>query len=223
MKIIRLGLLLLPFLASGGALHAQLVVYEFGPTATPTAAAASVASNLSASLFTGNLGSPATGSGTPVYSAGSGGGFFTATTWTGVAPGTNYFEFTLTPDSGHGFSLASISFGYRATGMGPSAFAVRSSSDGFSSTLVSGAIVNDTAWHSTGTLSITLSSLMTTATTLRVYGSDASSNAGTLRVDDVTLNGSVTAIPESSTYAAIFGAVVLAAVMNRRRKLQADA
>ncbi len=213
MRITWLGLLFVSLLASGSALHAQIAVYSFESTAAPT----SVASNLSGSVFSGNLGSPAIGSGIPVYSAGSGGGYFTASTWTGLAPGTNYFEFTLTPDSGHDFSLTAISFGYRATSTGPNAFAVRSSADSFGSTLASGTITNDSAWHSTGNLSITLSGL-TTATTLRIYGSGASSNSGTLRVDDVALNGSVTAIPEASTYAAILGLLALTGVLLRRRK-----
>jgi len=215
MRTIRLGLLFLSLLASGGALTAQLVVYSFGSSAAPTA----VASDLSASVFSGSLGAPATGSGSPVYAAGSGGGYFTASAWTGGAPGTNYFEFTLTPDFGYGLSLSSISFGYRATGTGPTAFAVRSSSDVFSSTLASGTITNDSAWHSTGPLSITLSSL-TAATTLRVYASGASSSLGTLRVDDVTLSGSVTAIPESSTYAAIFGLLAFAGGLLHRRRMR---
>lgn len=213
MRTIRLGLLLLSLLASGGALTAQLVVYSFGSSAAPT----SVASNLSADVFSGSLGSPAIGSGIPVYSSGSGGGYFTASAWTGVAPGTNYFEFTLTPGSGYGLSLASISFGYRASGTGPTAFAIRSSSDVFSSTLVSGTITNDSAWHATGPLSITLSS-QAAPTTLRVYASGASSSLGTLRVDDVTLSGSVTAIPEASTYAAMLGLLAFSGVLLHRRR-----
>jgi hypothetical protein len=215
----RLALLIIALPAMGGALRAQIVTYAFGSAAAPTSAATFVAANLSASVFSGNLGSPATNSGTPVYSAGSGGGYFTASVWTGSAPGTNYFEFTLTPDSGYEFSLSSISFGYRATGTGPNAFAVRSSSDSFASALTSGVITSDSSWHSTGTLSITLSSL-TAATTLRVYGFGASSGSGTLRVDDVTLNGTVTAIPEPSAYAALLGAVALAGAMLRRRRLR---
>jgi len=216
MSSLRSGLLIYAVLAFGTAAHSQLVVYSFGSTGAPTTSATSVSANLSASVFSGNLGSPATGGTTPLYTAGSGGSYFSATTWTGSAPGSNYFEFTLTPDSGYAFSATSVSFGYRATGTGPTAFAIRSSSDSYSSNLASGSITNDSLWYSSGALSITLSSVAS-ATTLRIYGSGASAGGGTFRVDDVTIAGSVTAVPEPSTYAAILGVVALLGVMIRRR------
>jgi hypothetical protein len=217
MRITRLGLLLVVISASGGALRAQIVTYAFGSVATPTTSATTVAENLSAGAFAGNLGSPSTGSGNPVYTAGSGDGYFTASNWTGPAPGTNYFEFTLTPNSGYGLTVTSLSFGYRATATGPTAFVLRSSSDSFAANLAVGTITNDSSWRSSGPLSITLSGL-TGATTLRLSGSGASSSLGTLRIDDVTLEGAVTAVPEPAAFAAIIGALTLAGVVFRRRK-----
>ena len=125
--------------------------------------------------------------------------------------------FTLTPNSGYQLSITSITFGYRATSTGPIAYAVRSNADSYAANLASGAITNDAAWSSSGAQSITLSGLSTT-TTLRIYGSGASAGGGTFRVDDVTIAGSVAAIPEPSTYALILGAVALAGVMFRRHR-----
>ena len=218
MGFARLALLIIALPAMGGELHAQIVPYAFGSAVAPTIAATSAVANLSPSVFSAKRGSPATGSGNPLYSAGSGSGYFTASAWTGSAPGTNCFAFTLTPNSGYELSLSSISFGYRATGSGPTAFAVRSSSDTYASARTSGTIQNDSSWPSSGTLSITLSSLPP-ATALGVYGFGASSGLGTLRVDDVTLIGSVVAISEPATYAAILGAAALAGVMIPRQRL----
>jgi len=201
----------------GSTAQGQIAVYSFGTAGSPTAGVTSVASNLTADLFSGNLGTPGPGGTSPLYTAGSGGGYFTAAAWTGVAPGSNYFEFTLTPDAGYAFSATSMTFGYRATSTGPTNFAVRSSVDTYASNLISGPITGDSAWHSAGTLTITLSGI-NTATTFRILGSGASSSLGTFRVDDVTVYGSVTAVPEPSTYAAILGILVLTSVILHRRR-----
>lgn len=201
----------------GCAAQGQIAVYSFGTAGSPTAGATSVASNLTASVFAGNLGAPAPGGTSPLYTAGSGGGYFAASSWTGAAPGSNYFEFTLTPDAGYTFSATYLSFGYRATSTGPTNFAVRSSTDAYASNLASGTITGDSTWRPSGTLTITLSGL-NTATTFRIWGSGASSSLGTFRVDDVTVHGSVTAVPEPSTYAAILGALMLAGAVIRRQR-----
>ncbi|HQY06489.1 MAG TPA: hypothetical protein PLQ52_10530, partial [Lacunisphaera sp.] len=199
--------------------QAQIVIYSFGTSGSPTTNASSTASDVSASVFSGLNGTPATGSGSPVYSAGSGGSYFTATAWTGAAPGSNYFQFTITPDSGYSISTTTLTFGYRATPTGPTAYSIRSSADSYTANLASGSFTNDGNWSSVGSISITLSGLVS-ATTLRLYGSGASTAGGTLRVDDVGLSGTVTAIPESSTYAAILGTVTLLGVVIWRRRLQ---
>lgn len=218
MKSLRNVLLILAFVASCGVMRAQLVTYSFGSAASPTTSATSFDSLVTVSVFSGSLGTPTTGSGTPVYSAGSGGSFFTATAWTGTAPGTNYFQFTVTPTAGYEFSATSISFGYRATSTGPTSLAIRSSADSYSTSLATATLTNDSTWYASGNLSITLSGL-NSATTFRIYGSGASSAAGTFRVDDVVLNGAVTsAVPEPSTYAAIFGALALVVIVVQRRR-----
>jgi hypothetical protein len=206
-------------LAVSPCAQAQLVTYTFGSAGSPTTDANSVTTNLSASVFSGSVGSPGTGSGTPVYSAGSGGSFFSASSWTGAAPGGNYFEFTLTPADGYRFDVTSVSFGYRATSTGPTAFAFRSSSDGYASDLAAGSLTNDGSWYASGAVSITLSALAS-GTTFRVYGSGASAAGGTLRLDDVTLNGTVSAVPEPATVAALAGlaALLTAIVVHRHKK-----
>lgn len=201
----------------GCAAQGQIAVYSFGAAGSPTAAVTSVAANLAASVFSGNLGTPGPGGTSPLYTAGSGGGYFASAAWTGAAPGSNYFEFTVTPNAGYSFSATTMTFGYRATLTGPTNFAVQSSVDAYASNLASGTITGDSAWHPAGTLSITLSG-MNTATTFRILGSGASSSLGTFRVDDVTVNGSVTAVPEPSTYAVILAIVSLTGVIIRRHR-----
>ena len=95
-KILAVALLM-----TGGAAEGQVVVYSFGSAGSPTTSATSVTTNITASVFSANLGTPSTGGTSPLYTAGSGGGYFSASSWTGGAPGANYFQFTLTPNAGY--------------------------------------------------------------------------------------------------------------------------
>lgn len=210
----------IPLLLLAGALAvrlpAQLVVYGFGPTSAPTTSPTFLDPNLAASAFAGLAGGASTGTGTPLFTAGSGGAFFTASGWNGPAPGPNYFEFTLTPVTGFEFETTAVSFGYRATSSGPTAFAVRASIDAFSSDLASGTLLADVTWRSAGALPVTLGALGS-ATTFRIYASGASSGLGTLRVDDVTVAGSMSAVPEPGAWGALAGGAALAVAAIRRR------
>lgn len=197
-------------LVAAGTLEAQLVSYTFGSSAAPTVAATTVTTNLSASDFSGVIGSPTTGSTSPVSS----GAYFAASTWAGPL-GSNYFEFTLTPAADHGFSVTSGSFDYRATSTGPAELALRSSADGYAASLFTLATTTDGAWHFSGSQTISLTSLGS-AITFRLYGYDADANGGTLRTDNVILHGTVFAMPEPASYATLAGFAALGLVAVRR-------
>lgn len=198
--------------------HAQIVIYSFTSSST---APTSVAANLSGGSVSTGGGVTTTSSTSPVssgYTGASGGYFISDNSWTGASPGVNYFQFTVTPVANFTVSLTSLSFGYRESGTstGPTAFAVRSSSDSYAADLAVGALTNsDNTWHSSGNTSVTLT--FTSATTFRIYASGAASATPTLRMDDLTLNGSVAAVPEPTTVAAALGLAALGAAWRRRR------
>lgn len=198
-------------IAAASSASAQLVTYTFGSTAAPVVTPNQVADHLSAGVFAGLDGSPGTGTGSPTSS----GAYFAASGWDDPAPGSNYFTFTLTPEEGYQFSTASLSFDYRATGTGPATLSVYSSADSYGSALAAFSTTHDSAWHSSGLLTVSLDNI-TATTSFRIYGSDASSALGTLRVDNVTLNGSVTPVPEPSTYSLFGGFAALGFVAFRR-------
>ena len=199
-------------------LSAQLLVYGFSvASAGPTSSNA----NISGGAVTTGGGVTATSNTSPVssgYSGASGGFYISDNGWTGTAPGTNYFQFTITPISAS-VTATSINFGYRESGTstGPTSFFIRSSADTYSSNLASGALSNsDNNWHSIGATSITLT--FASATTIRIYATGASSGTPTLRIDDLTLSGTVLAIPEPEMAAAYFAAFTLGAAIWRKRR-----
>lgn len=213
-----LRLLCLLGLLAGPRLPAQVLAYTFGTAASPSVVATTVAPQLSASSFSGWAGTPATASGSPVHAAGSGGSFFTATAWTGPAPGSNRFEFTVAPVEGYLLDPTSLRFAYRATATGPASFAVRSSADAFAGDLWSGRLVNDATGRTVGPFGLTLEP---TAGPLvfRLYASGATSALGTLRVDDVILDGTLTVAPEPGIAGVVLGmaGLVAAGAWRRRR------
>ena len=207
------------FVLLASAARGQLLVYSFtGLTSTPT----QVAMTVTGSTFTSFTGAGAPSTGGALYLAGSAGEYFQANSWN---TGTNYFEFTITPVNGELITVTSLSFGARSSvtgpNNGPTSVTLRSSVDGYASALSTSTLTPASNSWTSNTLTMTSMSF-TTAVTFRIYGAGATSSAGTLRIDDVTVYGSP--IPEPSTYAAIAGGLVLGgAIWSRRRQKRKQA
>ena len=160
---------------------------------------------------------------------------------TGTEPDVGkYFETTLSPLNGRSLDLDSLSFSVRRSASGPHEFAVRSSLDGFSGNLAgtltpsnvelsyqSGSFhfVNDiasTANQAGPTIQFgTDFDRLNQPVTLRIYGFGAESGSGTFGVDDVALNGSMSAVPEPEEYAAMAaGSLVVFAAWRRRTQMK---
>ena len=205
-------------------LQAQVVSYTFGSTSSPTTGAASVAANLTASAFASFTGAGTTGTNSPgsTTAGGGGGAYFIASNWR--SSDSNYLYFTLTPANGFQLTLTSFSFYYASTGTGPTSASLSSSADGYASALgtysltqQSGGSLLASDWHQAGS-SITLSAL--SGTVLRLSATGASGSTGSFRVDAVTLNGTVSAIPEPSTYAVAAGLMGLLFVVWKRQRIR---
>ena len=126
---------------------------------------------------------------------------------------SDYFEFTITPKPSFEIDFTNFVYTGQASGSGATSFAFRSSVDSFASNLGT-----PTAGGTTISLSAISFQNVTSATTFRLYGWAASAAGGTFSVNDFTFNGSVSAIPEPSTFAAVLGAAALAGVAARRRR-----
>lgn len=124
---------------------------------------------------------------------------FNATSWasTSIAnavSGDDYMEFTITPNAGFTFYVTSIIINFQRSGTGPSALALRSSVDNFTSNLDQEYSVVDNT--STQTFTFTFSQSNTSnAVTYRLYGyaegTSGSGGIGDGSGDDIIVNGSV--------------------------------
>jgi hypothetical protein len=126
---------------------------------------------------------------------------YNATGWNSASFDANdYFEFTLTPNSGAAISFISAGITLQNSATGPLAnWVLRSSKDGFSSD------IGSLSSNSTGILnSVDLSAPafqnINTAITFRIYAWGASSGTGTFSVNDFVFNGITGVLPVQLEY-----------------------
>jgi hypothetical protein len=120
---------------------------------------------------------------------------YNATGWNSATLDVNdYFEFTLTPNSGYQINLLSFVYTGQASASGATAVAFRSSVDSFTSDI-------GTATVTGTTISLASASYqsITSSITFRIYGWGASAAGGTFSINDFTFNGTVTAACTSPT------------------------
>ena len=162
-----------------------------------------------------------------------------AATTSAAITNSEYFTFTITPESGFTFTLDSISFSYQVgitgtTGTQNVTFALFSSATGFSIANQISAFTytedsdgnvstgSTDAFVNTGTITLPAATFANIgATEFRIYVSDGGSTSTSLfaKVDNVILNGTTVAIPEPSTYAMMgLGAALLVGVQRFRPK-----
>lgn len=139
--------------------------------------------------------------------------------------GNDYIQFIVTPTAGSQFTATSFDFIWDRSGTGPNSVTLRSSFDGFASDL--GTLTGLTASTST-VRSIGISTLVdvTVPVTFRLYGYGGTATGGTAGFDtvasaplaNVILNGTASAVPEPSSFAALAGIGALGFCAMRRRR-----
>lgn len=199
-----------PVLSSTVKAQQTIVSYTFaGTTGTPTSTAAGVSASefvrdgADNTFYDNTAGNPA-----PDTNSGA---------WTTAATLdlALYDTFTVTPGAG-GARWNALTFdlaNFDAAGIndGPAAFAVRSSVDGFTATLLSGT-VNQAFTRDTVSLNVTA----TTPVEYRIYGFAAGSTGGLLQIDNVALT--FTAVPEPAVAPTLLAAGALMGLCFLRRK-----
>lgn len=206
-----------------------LANYGLSPFAPTT-----VNSNLTVGGLT--RGSGVTTPGGAAASVWGGAGFDQTSSGAAIANG-DVITFTLQANPGFVFSLSSVGANFRRSSAGPSDFLWQYSTDGSTFADVGSAFsYTGAATNGEAQPSITLSSIAAlqdvvnaTPVTLRLVawnGTTGNWGIGRLSGNDLFFSGtagSVSAIPEPSTYAAIGGMVALGAAWHRRRTRQGRA
>ncbi|MEK6320345.1 MAG: HYR domain-containing protein [Acidobacteriota bacterium] len=168
--------------ASPGSLGNYATAGLSGSTAPANVSPSNVAANVTFSNLTRGSGLTAVAAADAFNSS----NWPTTSTLT-IAGNTDYYEFTITPNSCHAFSASELRVGLQRSGTGPSQMELRSSLDSFGSTI--GSVLNVAASLATFTVNLSpVSGLQNRASpvTFRLYGYNASQAAGTLRIQRVT-------------------------------------
>jgi len=219
--------LLASFLALAACLEAQaqIAAWEIAGTNASTSnpkPATTLAGFIDSASLT--LGSAITASAAADTFGGSG---FNSTSLSSAITGNQFLSFTITPSSGHAVSLSSLTL-LSGVSSATTSFhgEVLSSATGFAT----GASLHSYSFSTTSAplQSITLSGVsalqnVTGPVEFRIYGWRDNAGSSTFRLrsltgSDLVLNGTVSAVPEPSTYAAILGALTLAGVVMQRRR-----
>lgn len=158
----------------------------------------------------------------------SGNGNVTINSWAtnGVAADTTeYLSLTVQPNTGYTLDLTQLTLKESRSSTGPANISI--------ALLLNGVLQETSSTFATTNTTTTTSSAMTTRTfdfanltsitatsvvQFRIYGWGGTGSTGNLRLDDIAISGSVSAVPEPSTYAAMAGVLALAAVAVQRRR-----
>jgi hypothetical protein len=154
----------------------------------------------------------------PGLTLASGADTFNASAWsTGARDANDYFTFSLTPDPGMRMTLTGLALDERRSLTGIREWCVRSNLDGFGTDLSLFAVPDnaETRLGQTTLLGSAFANLTGTVE-FRLYGYGAETTAGTWRMDQVALDGSISAVPEPSEYAMVFGLGLMVFALGER-------
>jgi hypothetical protein len=185
-SLLCLGLAILPALS-----YSQILTFEFSSLTGSEATAGSNSNNPNLAASTISRGAGLTAS--------NNGGRYNATSWavTSIAnavSGNDYMEFTISPNAGYQFSVSSVYIQLQRSGTGPSAIALRSSADGYTSNIDTEYSITDNTSTQNFTFTFTQSN-STSPVTYRVYmyaeATGGSGGIGDGAGDDIIVNGTV--------------------------------
>jgi len=176
------------------ALNAQLATWTFEPD-PGTAAPATVATNATAedAEFGSSVG------GINFFSGNGGGEAYAGNNWpAGEIAGDRFLDFTIIADEGFTLNVTSIDLDLRRSGSGPSQFSVLIADNlaFLPNKVYGGSLATDLTSTSFESFSFP-EDFSGDTIVVRVFGFMASGSGGTLRFDNVSINGTVTELPDT--------------------------
>ena len=114
--------------------------------------------------------------------------------WATSCNQTEYAQFSIQPQGTGQLTLTSLLFAFSSSNEGPQQLTVRSSTDGFSSDIYSQAVSGNYQIASIALSGANFSN-QTSTITFRIYGCNPLSSNGTLRLDEITINGTIALAP----------------------------
>jgi len=197
-----------PLLWGAGTAFGDSLLYDFASGAFVNPVPASVVpANTTASSLSG-VGGIQGGTGTPPPSGGP--------VNNSGPSGTHYVSFTVTPNAGFSLDVLALSFDERnLTAVGPTGFDVYTSVDGFTSSILGGALAQSATGFTNHSVALSGPySAISGPFTVRIsgFGGPASAPQGIWLLDNIALT--VTAVPEPPTLALL--AICAVGLMRRR-------
>lgn len=172
------------------SVSAQIALWDFNASGSAALSATSYSSNLTVSSVSFGAGVSSTGNQAASSSSPSCGTSYTSQSYNTVFNISEYWEFTLSPNSGYTVDVTQISFSVRRSDTGPTSYAVRNSVDGYINDLASGSGISvNSCLPLTANIDMTNSN---NSVTFRIYFFGATSAAGTLRMDQLEVYGANT-------------------------------
>ncbi|WP_013334557.1 ExeM/NucH family extracellular endonuclease [Gloeothece verrucosa] len=122
--------------------------------------------------------------------------------WSSGFTANDYFNFTVTLTNNNILNLSNLTFNNQRSNTGPNQIEIRSSLDNYATVIASSSSVSTNINSASLSFNLAALSNISQPLDLRIYAYGASSSAGTLRLDNVQLNGDVSgaAIPTLPIY-----------------------
>jgi predicted extracellular nuclease len=154
-------------------------------------APSSVANNLSFSNFGTGSGVMIPGTNPTGFAVGNPTPAIIRSSWSNSFTSNDYFDFTVTPSNNNTLNLTNLIFDAQRSGTGPNQLEIRSSLNNYTTAIANLSLATSGSFVPSLTANLASFTNISQPLNLRIYGYGATGTGGTLRLDNVHLNGDI--------------------------------